>query len=325
MNIFVTGGAGYIGSHVANLLVQNNHKVVVFDNLEEGHKAAVNKKALFIEGDLKNKKQIDKAIKENQIDAVIHFASYIIVSESMKNPEKYYGCVSSGKNLLDSMKENKVKKIIFSSSAAVYGDPEKTPIKEDAPLKPKNPYGEMKVMFEEKLKEYDSEHGIKYISLRYFNAAGADPSGIIGEDHQTETHLIPLILKAILNNTDVIIFGTDYNTKDGTCIRDYIHVNDLAQAHVLALEHLNKTNKSNIYNLGCKQGYSVKEVIKTCEEITGENIKVIESERREGDPAILIADSDKIRKELKWIPKYDLKDIIKTAWNWHKNNPRGYG
>lgn len=324
MNILVTGGAGYIGSHVIRILIREGHNVVIFDNLKLGHKGAINEKALFVQGDLKRQEEINRVFKENKIDSVMHFASDIIVPESFKNPEKYFGNIPNWLNLLNAMKDNKVKEIIFSSSAAVYGDPKRVPIKENDPTKPNSPYGEIKLIFEKILKWYDLAYGIKYVSLRYFNAAGADPSGEIGEDHTPETHLIPRLILSILNNESIKIFGTDYDTKDGTCIRDYVHVNDMAEAHVLALEHLHKTDKSSIYNVGCREGYSVKEVIKTCEEVTGKKIKVSEAGRREGDPAILIADSEKIRKELNWNPKYNLKDIIETAWNWHKNNPRLY-
>lgn len=324
MNILVTGGAGYIGSHVVRLLIKKRYNVVVFDNLKKGHKEAVNEKAFFVEGDLKHKEEIDRVIKENKISAVMHFASHIIIPESIKNPEKYFRNIPNWLNLMNSMKDNDVKNIIFSSSAAVYGDPKRIPIKENDPIMPKNPYGEIKVIFEKILKWYDAAYNIKYVSMRYFNAAGADPSGEMGEDHRPETHLIPIVLCSILNNESVKVFGTDYKTKDGTCIRDYVHVNDIAEAHILALEHLYKTGKSKIYNIGCKEGYSVREVIKICEEITNRKIKVIEAGRREGDPAILVADSDKIRKELNWNPKYDLKDIIRTAWEWHKNHPKGY-
>lgn len=325
MNILVTGGAGYIGSHVVRLLIRKGHKVVIFDNLKIGHKSSVDKKAVFIKGDLKNKKDIDTVFKKNKIDSVMHFASDSIIPESVKNPGKYFGNIPNWLNLMDSMKENNVKSIIFSSSAAVYGDPKRIPIKEDDQLAPKNAYGEIKVIFEKILKWYDLTHNIKYVSMRYFNAAGADPAGDIGEDHRPETHLIPIVLRAILDNKSIKVFGTDYNTKDGTCVRDYVHINDIAEAHILALEHLHKTGKSSIYNIGCKEGYSVKEVIKACQEETGKKIKVIEVGRRAGDPAILVADSDKIRKELGWNPKHDLKDIIKTAWAWHRNHPKGYG
>ncbi len=325
MNILVTGGAGYIGSHVVRILTREGHNVVIFDNLKLGHKGAINEKALFVQGDLKRQEEINRVFKENKIDSVMHFASDSIIPESVKNPGKYFGNIPNWLNLMDSMKENNVKSIIFSSSAAVYGTPKRVPIKESDPVEPMNPYGEIKVIFEKILKWYDLAYGIKYISLRYFNAAGADPSGDMGEDHRPETHLIPIVLRAILTNKSIRVFGTDYDTKDGTCIRDYVHVNDIAEAHILALSHLHKTGKSNIYNIGCKEGYSVREVIKTCEEVTGSKIKVIEAGRRAGDPAILVADSDKIRKELGWNPKHDLKDIIKTAWVWHRNHPEGYG
>lgn len=319
--IFVTGGAGYIGSHVVKKLVKSGHDVLVYDNLSKGHKESVNKKALFIKGDLSDKSKLNSVFEKYKIDSVMHFAGFIEAGESMIKPKKYFANnVVNGINLLDVMVKNNVKKIIYSSSAGVYGNPERIPVKEEDETKPVNVYGETKLMFENKLKWYDKIHNLKFTALRYFNAAGSD--GELGEDHNPETHLIPLILKAALNDSKIKIFGTDYPTKDGTCIRDYIYVVDLADAHILALKNLK--SESKIYNLGSEKGYSVREVIDMVKKVTGKNIKVIESERRKGDPAVLVASSKKIKKELGWKPKYNIKDMIKSAWEWHNKHPKGY-
>lgn len=326
MAVLVTGGAGYIGSHTVAELLYRKEEVIVFDSLEKGHRKALLGGKL-IEGDLRNPEFIKKVFRENEIEAVIHFAAYIEVAESVANPLKYYNNnVISTLNLLTAMQEAGVKKIVFSSTAATYGMPETIPIKESDKTMPINPYGETKLTVEKALKWSDNAYGIKHVILRYFNASGAHISGRIGEDHSPETHLIPIILQvAAGKREDIKLFGTDYETHDGTCVRDYIHVSDLAQAHVLALDHLRKHGESNIFNLGNGTGFSNKEVIEIAREVTGREIKVIEAPRRPGDPAKLIASSQKAQVELGWKPKYnDLKTIIETAWNWHKNNPDGY-
>ncbi len=319
--IFVTGGAGYIGSHLVKKLIKLKYKVLVYDNLSKGHKESIDKKASFIKGDLSDKNKLDSVFKKYKIDSVMHFAGSIEAAESIIKPEKYFtDNVVNGINLLNAMVKHNVKKMIYSSSAGVYGNAKRIPIKEDSETKPVNVYGETKLMFENILRLYDKIHNVKFMALRYFNSAGSDER--LGEDHNPETHLIPLILKAALNNSGVKVFGTDYPTKDGTCIRDYIHVIDLANAHILALNNLD--SESKIYNLGSENGYSVKEIIKISKEITRKKIKVVESGRRKGDPAILIASSEKIKKELGWKSRYDLRAIIKSAWNWHKKHPEGY-
>ncbi|CCU78239.1 UDP-glucose 4-epimerase [Halanaerobium saccharolyticum subsp. saccharolyticum DSM 6643] len=321
MNILVTGGAGYIGSHVLKALLKEGHQVITLDNLQKGYKEAVTG-GKFIEGDLADKKLLNKIMKEDEIEGVIHLAADSLVGESMEKPGKYYmNNFANGINLLEAMINNDVKNIVFSSTAAVYGEPDEIPIKENNKTEPTSTYGESKLFFEKALKRYDDTYGLKYASLRYFNAAGADPEGEIGEAHDPETHLIPIVLQTALGIRDKIyIFGDDYPTNDGSCIRDYIHVNDLAAAHLLALEALAEGKESSIYNLGSGEGYSVKEVIDTVKEVTGRDFEVEISERRAGDPAVLIASSDKIQKELDWQPKYtELEKIISTAWQWHKS------
>lgn len=323
MNILLTGGAGYIGSVTAEKLVQKGHTVVVYDNLSTGHEEAVPRGALFIRADLSQKEKIKEILKKYGIDAVVHFAGSSIVSESVKNPSRYYvNNVSNGLSLLDAMAESGTKRIIFSSTAAVYGEPKQIPIQEDAVPCPTNPYGETKLAFEKALDWYSRAYGISYVSLRYFNAAGA--SSRCGEDHETETHLIPLVLQAAAGKRKKItIYGTDYPTYDGTCIRDYIHVLDLAEAHLLALEA--KDHKNGIYNLGNGEGYSVLEVIQTAEKITGKTISVEYGLRRAGDPPVLVASSEKIHQEFGWKPRYPLiETIIKDAWTWHQKFPEGY-
>lgn len=320
MNILVTGGAGYIGSHVAKNLSTAGHRVIIFDNLIKGHREAV-LSAKFVEGDLANRELLDRVMQDEQIEAVIHLAAHSLVGESMEKPGKYYeNNVSNGLNLLEAMINNDVRNIVFSSTAAVYGEPEEVPITETHPTNPGNTYGESKLFFEKMLKRYDQIHDLKYVSLRYFNAAGADTSGRIGEAHDPETHLIPIVLQKALGIRDKLyIFGDDYPTKDGTCMRDYIHVEDLAAAHILAVEALSDGMDSRIYNLGNGEGYSVKEVIDTASEVVGEEIEAEIGQCRAGDPAVLVASSAKIIKELGWEPKYpELKTIIETAWNWHK-------
>ena len=323
--ILVTGGAGYIGSHVVKELLRQGHKPIVFDNLQTGHRKTT-KDALFIEGDLSDQKKLKETFQAYQIDTVIHFAADSLVGESVQNPLKYFNNnVKNSLNLIEIMEEFKVKKIVFSSSAAVYGEPKEIPITEEHPCAPTNPYGETKWIFEKVLQAYHNSKKLNFISLRYFNAAGADPEGGLGEDHSQETHLIPLVIRAALDGTSVPVYGTDYNTPDGTCIRDYIHVDDLANAHILALRKLEKEKMSGIYNLGNGNGYSVREVIETVKKVTGRKVAAVNSPRRPGDPARLVASSKKIKEELGWIPKYpDLETIVETAWEWHKNHPKGY-
>lgn len=327
MKVLVTGGAGYIGSVTTRELIDQGYEVVVFDDLSYGHKQALPKQARFIKGDLLDRSSIYSALSKEKIEAVVHFAGFIAVGESVKEPLKYVkNNILGGYSLLDSMKELKVNKIIFSSSAAVYGDPDSVPINEDDRLKPTSPYGETKLIFEKFLSWCDAAYGIRSVCLRYFNAAGADLENDLGEDHDPETHLIPLILKAALGQREKIeIFGTDYDTPDGTCIRDYVHVKDLAVAHVLALKRLKEGKPSSFYNLGSSKGYSVKEVIDECRKITGKNIKVAESPRRAGDPPKLVASSEKIKKELGFkFENSELENIISTAWRWHSKYPNGY-
>ena len=328
MKILVLGGAGYIGSHTVYRLIESGNEVVVFDNLETGHIKAVHPKAKFYKGDLRNRSEIDSVFdKEKGIDAVIHFAANSLVGESMTNPLKYYDNNLNGtKVLLQSMVAHGIDKIVFSSTAATYGEPERTPILETDPTNPTNCYGETKKSMERMFYWVEKAHGLRYVSLRYFNACGAHISGKIGEAHNPETHLIPIILQAAQGTRDHIsIFGTDYPTSDGTCIRDYIHVTDLAQAHILAMKYLCDGNDSNIFNLGNGVGFTVKEVVETARKVTGHPIPAKEEPRRAGDPSMLIASSAKAREVLGWNPQYaDLETIIGTAWKWHKSHPNGY-
>lgn len=316
--ILVTGGAGYIGSHTVHELINQGYDVIVFDTLEKGHKDFLPKGVQLFKGDVGNQEDLNKVFSLNKIDAVIHFAGYIEAGESMTNPLKYFHNNSAnGITLIKAMNSHNIKNIIFSSTAAVYGNPKKVPITEGHETTPVNHYG-MSKLFLEKTLEASKVHGITSIFLRYFNAAGAGYN--IGEKHNPETHLIPIILETALGKRDHIkLFGTDYPTQDGTCVRDYIHVLDLASAHVQALKQLEK-GKSGIYNLGTGKGHSVKEIIDLCKKVTGKDIKVIQEKRREGDPPILVASSLKAQKELDWQPKYDINDIIKSAWEWHKKN-----
>jgi len=326
MEILVAGGAGYIGSHTVAELLEMGHKVITFDSLQKGHKEAV-LGGEFIEGNLLNQEDIEKVFKKNTIDAVIHFAADSLVGESMEKPDKYFRNNDiGGMNLLSAMIKYNTKKIIFSSTAATYGEPEKVPIEENNATIPTNPYGESKLIFEKILKWHDTAYGIKYASLRYFNAAGAHKSGKIGEDHNPESHLIPIVLQSALGKRDCVsIFGDDYPTEDGTCVRDYIHVTDLAMAHILALKKLETNGESAIYNLGNGKGFSVKQIIDVARKVTGKDIKTKIVGRRAGDPAVLIASSDKIKKQLNWNPQYaDIAKIIESAWVWHKNHPDGY-
>ena len=326
MSVLVCGGAGYIGSHTVSELLDRGEDVVVADNLQKGHKEAVLGGKLMI-GDLRDSDFLDRVFSENKIDSVIQFAADSLVGESVEDPLKYYNNnVVSTLSLLSKMKQYGVDKIVFSSTAATYGEPQNIPIMETDPTIPTNPYGQTKLAVEKALKWCYEAYDIKYTALRYFNAAGAHISGRIGEDHSPETHLIPIILQAALGQRDSItIFGDDYNTEDGTCVRDYIHVTDLADAHILALDKMRADGKSNIYNLGNGNGFSVKEVVDITRKVTGVDIKAELGERRLGDPAILVASSEKAKKELNWKPKYnDLGTIIETAWKWHKENPNGF-
>jgi len=326
MAILVCGGAGYIGSHMVAELLEKGEEVVILDNFQKGHKGAVLGGKVY-EGDIRDRAILDKVFTENNIDAVIDFAADSLVGESMTEPLKYFNNNVGGTiNLLEAMRDHGVKYIVFSSTAATYGEPENLPILEGDKTFPTNPYGESKLTVEKILKWCDGAYGIKYTALRYFNAAGAHISGKIGEDHSPETHLIPLILQVALGQREkIMVFGDDYKTEDGTCIRDYIHVTDLANAHLLAVARLRKGGESLICNLGNGKGFSVNEVIETTRRVTGCEIKAEIAPRRAGDPAILVASSEKAKGELGWSPRYDsLETIIETAWNWHRNHPKGY-
>ena len=327
MRILVLGGAGYIGSHTVYELVDAGYEVIVIDNLLTGFKEAVHPQAKFYEGDIRDKIFLDNILSKEKIDGVIHFAASSQVGESMKNPLKYYNNNLCGTEvLLEIMVEHGIDKIVFSSTAATYGEPESIPILETARTLPTNCYGETKLSMEKMFKWISKAHNLRYVSLRYFNACGAHPNGKIGEAHNPETHLIPLVLQVPNGKREYIsVFGNDYDTKDGTCVRDYIHVNDLAQAHILAMEYLSKGGESNIFNLGNGVGFTVKEVIETARKVTNHTIPIREEERRAGDPSVLIASSEKARKVLGWKPQYaDLETIISTAWKWHVNHPDGY-
>ncbi|MEK0317110.1 UDP-glucose 4-epimerase GalE [Cohnella sp. 56] len=327
MAVLVTGGAGYIGSHTVAALLDKGEEVVVLDNLYQGHKEALLGGKLY-EGDLRDEAILDVIFSENEIDGVIHFAANSLVGESMTNPGKYYNNNVYGTLvLLEAMKKANVSRIVFSSTAATYGEPEKVPIDEYDRTKPTNAYGETKLAMEKMISWFDVAHGIKSVSLRYFNAAGAHESGRIGEDHDPESHLIPLVLQVALGQREFIsVFGDDYPTEDGTCIRDYIHVSDLADAHIRALERLRGGGESAVYNLGNGTGFSVKQVIDVSREVTGHEIPAKIVPRRSGDPAVLIASSERARTELGWTPKHaDLRPIVESAWTWHSAHPDGYG
>ena len=327
MAILVLGGAGYIGSHTVYELIDAGKQVVIADNLETGHIEAVHPQAKFYQGDIRDRAFVDSVFDNEQIDGVIHFAANSLVGESMTNPLKYYDNNLCGtKVLLESMVAHGIDKIVFSSTAATYGEPERVPILETDRTEPTNCYGETKLSMEKMFKWTGLAHGLRFVSLRYFNACGAHVSGKIGEAHNPESHLIPLILQVPNGKREFIsIFGDDYDTKDGTCIRDYIHVTDLAQAHILAMDYLMNGGESNIFNLGNGVGFTVKEVIDTAREVTGHPIPAKTTPRRAGDPAQLIASSEKARKILGWHPEHaDLREIIETAWNWHKNHPNGF-
>lgn len=327
MKVLVVGGAGYIGSHAVRELVKEGNDVVVLDALYTGHRKAVDPKAKFYQGDIEDTFLVSKILRDEKIDAVMHFAAYSLVPESVKKPLKYYDNNVAGMiSLLQAMNDAGVKYLVFSSSAATYGIPKKLPITEDTPLDPINPYGETKMMMEKIMAWADKADGIKYTALRYFNVAGAASDGTIGEDHAPETHLIPNILKsAISGDGKFTIFGDDYDTKDGTNVRDYVQVEDLIDAHILALKHMMETNKSDVFNLGTAQGYSNLEILNAAKKVTGIDIPYTMGPRRGGDPDSLVADSTKARTILGWKPKHEsVDDVIATAWNWHKSHPKGY-
>ncbi len=327
MTVLVLGGAGYIGSHTVYELIDAGQDVVIADNLLTGHVEAVHPKARFYKGDIRDEKFLDELFQKEKIDSVIHFAASSLVGESMTDPLKYYDNNLYGTMiLLKSMVKNGIDKIVFSSTAATYGEPESIPILETDKTEPTNTYGETKLSMEKMFKWVSKAHNIRFVALRYFNACGAHISGKIGESHNPETHLISLILQVPNGQREFIsIFGDDYETKDGTCIRDYIHVTDLAQAHILAMKYLENGNESNIFNLGNGVGFTVKEVVETAAKVTGQVIPSKICERRAGDPAVLIASSEKAKTILGWKPQYtSLEEIIKTAWKWQKNHPNGY-
>ncbi len=327
MRLLVLGGAGYIGSHTAVELLENGHEVVIVDSLVTGYEAAVPKGAIFYQGDIRDYDFLNKLFKKEAIDAVIHFAAFSLVGESVTDPLKYYENNLYGtKVLLKAMIDNGVNKIVFSSTAATYGEPENIPILEDDRTCPTNPYGETKLAMEKMMKWSANAYGLKYVSLRYFNACGAHKSAKIGEAHNPESHLIPLVLQVPNGKREsVSIYGTDYDTPDGTCIRDYIHVTDLAKAHILAVEYLMRGGESNVFNLGNGVGYSVREVIETARRVTRHPIPAVEIPRRAGDPARLVASGKKAKEILGWKPEItELEDIIRSAWAWHSSHPNGY-
>ncbi len=327
MAILVAGGAGYIGSHMVKDLVEHGQDVVVADNLSTGHRDAINPKAKFYEGDIRDRKFLDKIFDNENIEAVVHFAAFSIVPESMSKPLKYFDNNTGGMiTLLEALRDHNIKYIVFSSTAATYGVPEHMPIKETDPQNPINPYGLSKLMMEKMMHWADKAYGIKFVALRYFNVAGAAPDGTIGEDHGPETHLVPIILQVAQGKRDELsIFGDDYNTPDGTNVRDYVHVMDLADAHILAIKYLEAGNESNAFNLGSSTGFSNKQMLEAAREVTGEPIPAKIAPRRPGDPDSLVAASDKARNVLGWDPKYDdVHDIIATAWKWHSTHPKGY-
>ncbi len=326
MRILVTGGAGYIGSHAVRLFLARGHDVWVYDNLSLGHRAAVPADRLIV-GDLAEVQRLDHAVILQRIDAVVHFAAFTYVGESVRDPGKYYqNNLVNTLGLMECLRRNGVGRFVFSSTCATYGVPERVPIAEDTPQRPINPYGASKLAVERALADYAAAYAWGYAALRYFNAAGASPDGTIGEDHDPETHLIPLVIQTALGQRPHIeVFGTDYPTPDGTCVRDYVHVDDLAEAHLLALEKL-QPGQGLHYNLGTGRGCSVREVIRTVEDVTGKPVPVKEGPRRPGDPPVLVAAADAIQRDLGWRPRYpELRGIVETAWNWHRTHPRGYG
>jgi len=327
MKILVVGGAGYIGSHTVHALCERGDKVVVMDSLVTGHLQSVHPKAKFFLGDVRNRKDLITVFQENKFDAVVHFAAFIEVGESVSNPLKYFDNNSAGMiTLLEVMRDFKVGRLVFSSTAAVYGEPRNIPILEDDPKDPTSPYGESKLIMERIMKWTGEAHGIRWVSLRYFNVGGALPGGTIGEDHNPESHLIPLILRVPMGLRESIsIYGDDYPTPDGTCIRDYLYIMDLADAHLKALDYLANGGKSVICNLGNGKGFSVKEMIETARKVTGHPLPVVVTPRRPGDPARLVASSERARKVLGWKPKTGIEKIIATAWEWHSKHPRGFG
>lgn len=326
MSILVIGGAGYIGSHTALRLQQKGYEPIIFDSLELGHREAV-EGFPFVEADYEDKSALEQAIKQYNVDAVMHFGAYASVGDSMQDPSRYYeNNIGKGLVILRAMVDSNVKHMIFSSSAATYGEPQILPIPEDHPQKTTNPYGETKLMYERILRDYDMAFGLKSVSLRYFNAAGADPEGRLGEDHSPEQHILPLILDTALGRrSEVKIFGTDWETRDGTCLRDFVHVFDLADAHILALEYLRGGGATTAYNLGNSYGTTVKEAIEAAEKVTGVKINAVPAPRRPGDPARLVASCDKIKNELGWSPNYpDIETILRHAYEWRKSHPNGY-
>lgn len=325
--ILVTGGLGYVGSHTVKTLIRAGRKVVTLDNLDFGHRSAAAGAEVVI-GDYGDRAALAGVFGDRGIDSVMHFGAYASVPESVKDPARYYeNNISKTLVLIDEMVRRGVTRMVFSSSAATYGEPSVIPITEDHPKNPTNPYGRSKLIAEDILRDYDTAYGLKSVSLRYFNAAGADPEGELGEDHNPEEHLIPIVLQAALGKRpSVSIYGTDWDTPDGTCIRDYVHVMDLAQAHVLALDALESGHETASYNLGNGNGYSVKEVVEVAREVTGRHIEAVAAPRRPGDPARLVASAEKIRRDLGWKPEIpDLRDIVETAWKWHSAHPEGYG
>ncbi|MFS0985362.1 UDP-glucose 4-epimerase GalE [Enterococcus durans] len=327
MSILVLGGAGYIGSHAVDQLINKGYEVIVVDNLLTGHKAAVHPDARFYEGDIRDKTFLKSVFEKETIEGVLHFAASSLVGESVEKPLKYFNNNVYGMQvLLEVMHEFDVKNIVFSSTAATYGEPKEFPITESTPKNPKNPYGESKLMMEKMMKWCDNAYGIRYVALRYFNVAGAKSDASIGEDHTPETHLVPIILQVALGQREALaIYGDDYDTPDGTCVRDYVQVEDLIAAHILALEYLKAGNESNFFNLGSNQGYSVQEMLEAAREVTGKEIPAKIAPRRAGDPSRLVASSAKAQAILGWQPKFtDVKEIIKTAWDWHVSHPNGY-
>lgn len=327
MAILVCGGAGYIGSHAVHQLIARGEEVVIVDNLQTGHRGALHPQATFCEGDIRDAAALDRIFTERSIEAVLHFAANSLVGESMEQPLLYFNNNVYGMQvLLEAMVRHGVDKIVFSSTAAVYGEPKRVPIREDDETNPTNAYGETKLTMEKMMKWVSRASGVRYVSLRYFNAAGALPDGSIGEDHKTETHLIPLILQVPTGRRDhITVYGDDYPTPDGTCLRDYIHVVDLADAHMRALDYLRRGGESDIFNLGSGSGFSVKEMIAAAEKATGRTIAVEIGARRAGDPAQLIASSEKARTVLGWQPQFtDVEEVIGTAWRWHAAHPHGY-
>ena len=326
-SVLVTGGAGYIGSHAVKMLLERGYNVVVIDNLSTGHKNAVDKRAKFYIGNISDEDLMKRVCAENDISGVIHFAAFSLVGESMTNPYKYYkNNVGETNQFLKNLVDNNVNYLVFSSTAATYGEPERTPILETDKQNPTNVYGQTKLTMEHMISWYGSAHGLKSVALRYFNVAGAYEDGTIGEDHNPETHLIPLVLKAAIGERENIqVYGDDYPTKDGTCIRDYIHVLDLCDAHILALEYLWAGNDSENFNLGSGEGFTVLEIIEAAKKATSRDIPTVIGGRRSGDPAVLISSSKKAREKLGWNPKFDnIEKMLKDAWNWHRNNPKGY-